>query len=55
MSKEEVVALMESSRNEDEWNANCDTVKRKCNGYPSFWFQTIIVSGLAGRVQSSWR
>jgi len=26
MTKEEVVALMESSKSEEEWDANCDVV-----------------------------
>lgn len=50
MTKEQVIELMESSQSEQEWNNNCDIVKGKCDGYPNFWFSTIIASGLAGRV-----
>lgn len=39
---------MESSRNMEEWNNNCDMVKAKNAGYPPFWYGAIIVSGLAG-------
>lgn len=49
MNKQEVINLMGSSRNEREWNDNCDTVKRKCNGYPDFWYATIVMSGLMDR------
>lgn len=50
MDKDQVSALMESSQTEQEWNNNCDKVKKACNGYPNFWFEVIIMSGLAGRV-----
>lgn len=50
MNKEEVINLMESSQTEQEWDDNCDEVKKACNGYPNFWFKEIILSGLAGRV-----
>lgn len=50
MTIEEVKSLMESSQTEEQWNANCDKVKRECDGYPSFWFTEIVLSGLAGRV-----
>lgn len=54
MSESEVVTLMESSRSEREWNANCDKVKAACGGYPEFWWSAIQVSGVAARVQRSW-
>jgi hypothetical protein len=50
MTKEEVRSLMESSQTEAEWNANCNKVKRECDGYPAFWFAEIVQSGIAGRV-----
>lgn len=54
MSKEEVIALMESSKSEAEWNANCDKVKKEFAGYPSWWFDTIITSGIKNEVQVGW-
>lgn len=54
MSENEVVELMKSSKSEKEWNANCDTVKSKCGGYPSFWYGTIVLSGLASKTAASW-
>jgi len=47
MNEEQVTKLMRSSKNESEWNANCDKVKAACGGYPSFWYTEIIMSGLA--------
>lgn len=55
MTEAEVVALMESSKSEEEWNENCDAVKRQCGGYPPFWYTAIIISGLYGRMAASWR
>lgn len=53
MSRDEVVKLMESSQTQEEWNGNCDKVKKACNGYPDFWFVAVISSGLAGRVMAN--
>ena len=54
-NKDDLVALMKSSKSEKEWNDNCDKVKA-ANGrqYPSFWYMAIMVSGIAHTVQSSW-
>ncbi len=49
-----VKALMESSASESEWNANADKVKKANNGYPSFWFPTIVASGLAAMTMAKW-
>ncbi len=54
MDKDKVRALMESSKSEKEWNANCDKVKAACGGYPVFWWAEIIQSGLCARVQMAW-
>ncbi len=54
MSEQEVIALMESSTSETEWNANADTVKKRCGGYPSFWFPAVVVSGLLQRTKAKW-
>lgn len=53
MTELEVVALMESSKSEGEWNINADKVKAACGGYPEFWFAAILKSGLASRVCGS--
>lgn len=54
MDRQEVIALMQTSRNENEWNINCDTVKKNCGGYPSFWFEALMLSGIARKIQNSW-
>jgi hypothetical protein len=53
VTQEQVVSLMESSRNAKEWDDNADKVKAACGGYPDFWFQAIVTSGLARRVAAS--
>jgi len=54
MNESEVVELMKSSKSESEWNKNADTVKAKCNGYPSFWYASIVMSGVLSEVQATW-
>ena len=54
MTEQEVVALMESSTTEAEWNANADKVKEACNDYPPFWYRAIVMSGLASRTAKRW-
>lgn len=40
---------MAASTSEEDWNSNCDTVKRAHNGYPEDWYVRIIASGLLKR------
>ena len=54
MTEQQVIELMMSSKNSEEWNDNADKVKSSCGGYPSFWFNAIMMSGLAHQIQSSW-
>lgn len=55
MNKEEVVKLMESSKNEVEWNNNCDKVKESYDGeYPDFWYDAIIISGVFNETKKDW-
>lgn len=55
MSEQEGVALMETSKNSEEWNANCSAVRRACGGqYPEWWFRAIVQSGLSARVTARW-
>ena len=53
---EGVKSLMTTSKNEKEWNENCDKVKAAnlFNPDTHFWFAEIIHSGLLGRVKSKW-
>jgi hypothetical protein len=53
---QEEIALMASSASEDEWNKNCDKIKRARGGkYPEGWFRQIILSGLASLTETKWR
>lgn len=54
MTRDEVVTLMKSSTSKQEWDDNCDVVKRACSGYPNFWYPVIIRSGLYVKVANSW-
>ena len=54
MTRDEVIALMESSNSAQEWRHNADEVKEACNGYPEFWWAAIIKSGLGDRVNARW-
>jgi len=53
-TEKDVVALMKSSCNEQEWNKNCDKVKAANNGYPEFWFETIVLSGVLAETRRNW-
>lgn len=53
MTRDEVTALMKSSKSEAEWNANCDKVKKACGGqYPGFWYEVVVLSGLVHQVSA---
>jgi hypothetical protein len=55
MTESEVLDLMWSSKSEQEWNANCDHIKKLHGGaYPSFWFENIIRSGVLKKVAARW-
>lgn len=50
MNQQEMIDLMSSSKNESEWNDNCDKVKAAFGGdYPNFWYREIVMSGLMDR------
>jgi len=51
---EGVKSLMESSKSEAEWNANCDAVKAANGGYPNFWYALVIQSGLLAETSLNW-
>jgi hypothetical protein len=56
MTEREVVDLMASSKSSEEWDANCETVKRKNGGnYPRFWYTAILASGLATFTSMKWK
>lgn len=56
MSPKDVVKLMKLSRNEEEWNENCDLIKVAFNGdYPDFWYKEIVLSGVMDKMIMLWR
>lgn len=51
MTEQECIDLMKSSKNSNEWNANCLKVKKEHNNdYPRYWWPTFIASGLMNRI-----
>lgn len=42
------------TKNEPEWNAICDRVKKRCGGYPPDWYGKVVASGLLARTAASW-
>jgi hypothetical protein len=55
MDKDAGIKLMESSQTEREWNDNCDKVKASHGGdYPSWWFSTVVMSGILARTAAKW-
>ena len=53
--KEQFLARLKATQNEDEWNAICDEVKvytktlsedERSGDYPKWWYSEVIASGL---------
>lgn len=44
---ETVQQLMTASRSAVEWQANAEKVKEANGGEPSWWYEAIVVSGIA--------
>lgn len=45
ITDEELKALADS-KSEEEWNRNCDLIKKNHGGYPSDWYSKVIATGL---------
>lgn len=46
---------LSASKSEEEWNKICDDVKRaRGGGYPPDWYQRVLASGLATKMQIEW-
>lgn len=55
MTEKEVVELMESSKSEEEWDANCDKVEKAFHGkLPTFWRSAIVDSGVYAEAVMWW-
>ena len=51
----EVVQLMSSATSAQDWDNKCDQVKAAWGGnYPEFWFQIIVMSGIAAQTAEKW-
>lgn len=46
---------LKNTKNESEWNAVCDLIKREHGGYPADWYEKVILSGLMAQVSMGWR
>lgn len=54
-SPEGVKQHMSASTSEDDWNKRAEQVKAAHNGdFPSFWFVTIMMSGVARQTSAKW-
>ena len=52
---QEEINKLKATKNEREWNAVCDEVKRVRSGsYPGDWFEKVNMSGLMREVAQSW-
>ena len=50
-----VAAYMSASTSEQDWQDRIDAVKAANNGdYPPFWFQTIVLGGVAEKTAPKW-
>jgi hypothetical protein len=53
--EQDVVAYMAKAVSESDWNDRCDAVKSANNGYPSFWYEAIVMSGVMASTARKWR
>lgn len=52
---QEELDRLRSSKNENDWNAACDAIKKARNGrYPFDWWPKVMMSGLADEVANNW-
>ena len=52
---ESLVKFMSESSDVSDWNRRIDEVKLTHDGdYPSFWFATILLSGVADKTATRW-
>ena len=49
MTREDVLALMESSKSLKEWDKNTETVENEFGELPSFWYTEIMIMDVYGR------
>ena len=52
--EESVVEYMKLSSSARDWDNRCDEVKRVNEGYPTFWYSAIMLSGVATAITAKW-
>ena len=48
------LASLRDAKNEDEWSAACDAIKKAHKGYPHDWWAKVKLSGLMDQVAKKW-
>ncbi len=51
---EGVKSHMSQATSEQDWNDRFDEIKRANDGYPDFWYETIILSGVLSTTRMAW-
>lgn len=55
MTKDDVMALLESCQSAADWEAACETIKEAHNwSYPTYWWEDVKKSGLMDRIMARW-
>jgi hypothetical protein len=45
---------LKNTKNEREWNAVCEQIKKEHNGYPPDWYGKVVLSGMMAKVVRGW-
>ncbi len=51
---QEELDRLSNTKNDSEWNAACDDIKKAHGGYPHDWWPKVMQSGLAAKVAANW-
>jgi len=50
-----VAEFLKTSTNEADYAKKVDEIKKCNNGYPDFWYETVVLSGLSSRIRFDWQ
>lgn len=51
MEEDDYLTQLKACDTADDWNQTCDRIKHDHGGdYPSWWFESVIMSGLMRRI-----
>ena len=54
-NKETAIEHLKQSTSEADWNRRVDDIKHAhSNAYPSWWYSTVVLSGLLSECASTW-